>query len=114
MEWSSVYNLSVRYRLGVFRADTLKDAIAYIGIMFGVKSASLLPFAWEYYVTPKVWFVLVLCILFSGPFWHRINFAGINKKAKLCLENIALVGILLLSMASLAASTYNPFIYFRF
>jgi alginate O-acetyltransferase complex protein AlgI len=97
-----------------FRADTLKTAGSYLSVMFGIKKVIGMPFTLEYYLNFKVLLVLVLCILFSVPFWKKITFIAINEKFKIGLENFSLVVLLILSIVYISASTYNPFIYFRF
>ena len=94
-----------------FRADTLHTAVLYMGVMFGIIRGNVMPFTFGYYVNPKTWLVLLLCVLFSIPFWQKYErLSNMNKNLKLGVENTILLLLLVLSIAS----TYNPFIYFRF
>lgn len=98
-----------------FRADTLHTAVLYMGVMFGIIRGNVMPFTFGYYVNPKTWLVLLLCVLFSIPFWQKYErLSNMNKNLKLGVENTILLLLLVLSIASISASTYNPFIYFRF
>jgi alginate O-acetyltransferase complex protein AlgI len=111
----------------IFRADTFTAAGNYFLALFGLNhapDAQQLP----YYVTDEVvWAVVILGIAFTGPLWNGIktNCAKLRQVLPAAYQPVALVfggileillvaGLLLISSAWLAASTYNPFIYFRF
>lgn len=64
----------------------------------------------------KVILILGIAILASTPLMNKILFEhrfSATALGKAC-ENCYLVVVLLLSITYIAASTYNPFIYFRF
>lgn len=100
----------------LFRADTISEGLGFIAAMFHLYVPKVMPVTIEYYLTEKTIIILIISVLASTPLMnfllHRIyNFAG---HWNYMLENGYLTIILILSISYLAASTYNPFIYFRF
>ena len=99
-----------------FRANGLKEAIELVKIMFNFdfsKTYILLPT----FINKKTILIIIISILFSGPLQNLFN--KIKNKDKLIkiynnLEFIVIIFIMLISIFDLTASTYNPFIYFRF
>ncbi|MFT7527981.1 MAG: alginate O-acetyltransferase complex protein AlgI [Arenicella sp.] len=104
----------------LFRAETLTDALDYLTVMFGFKFFSV-PFEFIDAINPEVMIALLFGLIFSFPgFYHPSN-SVVNTsstKTKLVLTSSLrysfLFALLLLSVMQLAASTHNPFIYFRF
>jgi alginate O-acetyltransferase complex protein AlgI len=110
----------------IFRADTFTSAGNYFTALFGLghaPDAQQLP----YYVTDEVIWAVVIGIAFTGPLWNwtRTTCAKLQPVLPAAHQPVALVvggileillvaGLLVISSAWLAASTYNPFIYFRF
>lgn len=97
----------------LFRSDNLSNAVSYIGVMCGIKINAFTNFGWSYYCTPKVVLFGVIAVLLSYP-W---NFSCICMKNKIFsrgMRDLFLVFLLIACIASIAASGYNPFIYFRF
>lgn len=111
-----VYTLLV-FVLGVtmFRAYDVHEGFRFIGTMLGMIQPENIAFTLEYYVTPENIWIFVLAVIGSMPWFGKIlkNFAEGNWYKSLFYDIFA-VGVLILSMSYLAASTYNPFIYFRF
>jgi hypothetical protein len=77
---------------------------------------------WPYLQT-EFWVILLVGILFCYPlrrkieqrlFVPSIGSTGFSKVAPGIAELGFYAGLLLLSMAAMASSTYSPFIYFRF
>ncbi len=107
-----------------FRADTLPDALVFLGAMAGRGATAPTPFAVQWYLTPEIWLALAAgCIgsLPVGPLvgrWRERSVAEANGSgaswgfAAAGAGAVALV--LLASIVQIAARTYNPFIYFRF
>lgn len=100
----------------LFRTDTIKEGIGFIAAMFHVYVPSIMPFTIDYYLTPRACIILIIALLVSTPLMdtllHRIcNLAG---RFNNLLEEGYILCVLILSISYLAASTYNPFIYFRF
>ena len=91
-----------------FRADTLSYAYNYIKLMFGLEKNLKIGYTLFYYMNNKVILTLVVSILASISSFKFI--AENNNK----ISNILSILILILSIISISAATYNPFIYFRF
>lgn len=100
----------------MFRAPTVQEGVGFIGTMLGIYSSAAVPVAVGYYLTNKIAATLCVAAFFSLPVSGRLA-AVVFPEGRLrgqLAGDVFLLGILLLSIASLAASTYNPFIYFRF
>ncbi len=91
-----------------FRAETLTDAGTYFGSLFagGIGGmGSFLPL-----LTPWLLLILAAGLLFSFPVLQKIP----RTRFWEALSYAAAAALLLLCGAELAASSFNPFIYFRF
>lgn len=91
-----------------FRADTMPHALSYIGAMFGMGVAhDPVAHPWQMYFGRSAMTALAIGMLLAmwrgTPVlpWRPLRTAGLLLCSVLCV-------------ASLAAGTYNPFIYFRF
>lgn len=90
-----------------FRSDSMNLAMQYIGRMFS-SNVPVNGFVTEYLI--RFWPYLLFGVVLSAPVFPRLT----NTRAWRVLE-IPILGILgLLYVMSLLASSYNPFIYFRF
>ena len=90
-----------------FRSDSMNLAMQYIGRMFS-SNVPVNGFVTEYLI--RFWPYLLFGVVLSAPVFPRLT----NTRAWRVLE-IPIPGILgLLCVMSLLASSYNPFIYFRF
>lgn len=100
----------------MFRADTVSEGIGFIATMFGVYSPLSIPVSIGYYLNLKNVFIILIAVILSVPVGDVIKTSLLVprdiKGQFVC--NILYVGILIFSISALAASTYNPFIYFRF
>ncbi|GMR06845.1 MAG: MBOAT family protein [Gammaproteobacteria bacterium] len=106
-----------------FRADTLPDALAYLSVMFGLSGDAAPIYSVPYMLTNEAAVALIFGIVFATPLYPTItrklsrhkysnSISAISQKV---IPEIALVSLLLaLGLSSVATSTYNPFIYFRF
>lgn len=102
-----------------FRTESLGYAIDYIRVMFNISNISL---EYEYFYTfmnYEVVFILIVAILGSMPIYTYIIDKGNRLTGKWhgisnFVEYIYIYIVFIISIASLASSTYNPFIYFRF
>ncbi|MFC2100993.1 MBOAT family O-acyltransferase [Bacteroidota bacterium] len=110
-----------------FRAETFDYAFAFIGSMFGFASGTRTIYFIQMYLNNEVYLAIIFGVVFSMPVtrflkeWYRKKF--LLKKGNLQtivyhLVSLLQLGvyalILVFSSMSLAAGTYNPFIYFRF
>jgi len=96
----------------IFRAENLPYALSYIQNMFGVLKVNSL-YDVQYYIGNIEILVFVIAILCSMPIFKNCVYTPKNKLVHLSL-NLWMIVLFLLSVSSIAASTYNPFIYFRF
>lgn len=96
----------------LFRCDSMSHAVEFIGRMFG--SGYGLDIGNSVAFTRKEWVILFFGILFSFPIAKNILNVCYERKALRSVINIALFIGLFYSTMSIASSTYNPFIYFRF
>lgn len=101
----------------IFRIDGLRNAFELIKLMFSFNFKSI------YIINPlfinrKTIIITILAIMLCGPFQKIVsvmkNEDRIKSFYKKYLETICIVLILVISISELVASTYNPFIYFRF
>ena len=97
----------------IFRSDSLSDSLRFIGYMFGIgnpnANGGLFVGYFEQYIK-----VILVGVIFSLP---TVKFIGDKIKyqwIKDTLYVISLVFVFILSIASLASNSYNPFIYFNF
>ena len=105
----------------MFRADNVDEGLGFIGLMFGVIETDYVPFGIWYYLTTYNVLVIVISLLLSMPALDKGNefFIGMNyithrNKFKLIANDVFLLAVFIMCISSLASSTYNPFIYFRF
>ena len=98
----------------MFRAENMTYAWAYIKNMFGclegVKNAYELP----YYVGNFEILVAVVSCLCAVPIFGKILQIDFSRKVLRTVVNVWLMLLFVISASAIAASTYNPFIYFRF
>ena len=107
-----------------FRADTLPDAVAFLGAMAGLGAAAGTPFTLQWYLTPELWLALVAGTIGSMPIaptlarrlGRSLDGGGDSRLAwgVSAAGTVALLLMLVASIMQVAARTYNPFIYFRF
>ena len=90
-----------------FRSDSMGLAVQYLGSMF-TSTVPLNRFVIEYLL--RFWPYLLFGVVLSVPIFPRLQATRVWR----VLELPVLAGLLLLCMMNLLASSYNPFIYFRF
>ena len=98
----------------LFRSDDLGYAFKYIKNMFGLVHIHDISYALPYYVDTYEVIMLIAALVCSIPVFKNILNVIKENKFLYGLINIWLLFLFLLSSATIAASTYNPFIYFRF
>ena len=96
----------------MFRAETMSYALTYLKNMFGFVKIHDIVYGFSYYIDTFEIIIFVAAILCSVPLFSKMLEVK-NKFAKIAI-NIWLIILFILSSATIAASTYNPFIYFRF
>jgi len=98
----------------LFRADNLSYAVDYVRNMFCLLEHQPPVFSdTSYFIKNAEIIALVAAVLCAVPLFRNWALRPKNKYCHLAL-NIWLTILFILSIASIAASTYNPFIYFRF
>ena len=119
-----------------FALDSLETVGSYLCTMFGMSAAGLWDGQAFYLAGSNFGLLLILAFgatEFPSRLYHKctefLRAAGSTQKEEglqgscrryiagiigILLENVGLAAVLLLSIAYVAASTYNPFLYFRF
>ena len=95
-----------------FRAETLTQGAQYLGTMFGLSEIKSSHLTIHQTMNMLTWFTMALAIVLSMPLARRLAYAEGVWTAR--LANVWCIVLFVLSWATMAASTYNPFIYFRF
>ena len=101
----------------LFRADTIADAIKYLGTMFGIGLTKTPGFQIGWYINRWSLLVILIAVLDITGVFRKVRYrlgAGISSEAYRTLKYIAAYSILILSVMRILSSTYNPFIYFQF
>jgi alginate O-acetyltransferase complex protein AlgI len=99
-----------------FRSPGLRYAFKYLGIMFGFVQPENAGFTVWYYLSPKVVFLLCLAVVAStlvsklSPDFFRLRNTIIFKH----ITPILILVLFFVCAVFVTASSYNPFIYFRF
>jgi len=102
-----------------FRAETLDQALLYLGAMFGLGGGDGILYHAAMYVDPLTLLIAASGILGSAPIWPAVrrHLAALPAGWRAAVDT-AMIGALLLVILGaslhLAAGTHNPFIYFRF
>jgi alginate O-acetyltransferase complex protein AlgI len=124
-EVKSKYFVPLRYTLTMlivvvgwvfFRSPGLRYALSYLGIMFGIVQPENAGFTVWYYLSPKVIFMLFLAAIASTPVLKFAgNFFRIHDNVTIKkITSVLLLVLLFVCVVFVTASSYNPFIYFRF
>lgn len=98
-----------------FRVENLVSAFTYVKKMFLFTKSNSIYYPSLYFDRKSI-VILILGIVFSTPILKYINKKIEEKRFKIYynLVNVVAMIVFIISLISLAASTYNPFIYFRF
>ncbi|MER2108118.1 MAG: MBOAT family O-acyltransferase [Solibacillus sp.] len=95
----------------VFRAESIEHAFMYYAKMFSFDLAyvkmDLSFYANEYLI------VLIAGVILSTPIYPKLM-SKVNNDFKIIIESCLIMILFLVVILSLATSSYNPFIYFRF
>ena len=111
-----------------FRVENISDSVVYLNAMFSINFSGI-PFEFLDAISAEIVFALVFGFILSTPVFRIFRYSNslvdefregrvhsVNAFSVLIsITRLLLVSILLfLSAMSLASSTHNPFIYFRF
>ena len=101
----------------IFRADTMGYAVTYIGKMFAFVRTDSAYITMMSMLTPVFLLTLGIAVIASTPIvpWIRNKTAGtVVSKGMNAATYVVVLGLFFLCVMTLAANSYNPFIYFRF
>ncbi len=99
----------------IFRVENIDSIFIVLHNIFTFKSSDIIAFIADHYSLLNYLPYMVLAAIGSAPFVNNLYQKLSAKNNYLSyLYDIWLIIILLLSIAFLIQSTYNPFIYFRF
>ncbi|MDO4618027.1 MAG: MBOAT family protein [Clostridia bacterium] len=97
----------------IFRSDSLSDAIRFIGYMFGIGNSSANTGLFTGYLTQysKIFLVGIFCSIPTVKVLaEKIKCTWLKDTVYVLFLSV----VFILSISSLASSSYNPFIYFNF
>ncbi|MCB1583681.1 MAG: MBOAT family protein, partial [Xanthomonadales bacterium] len=99
-----------------FRVESIGDALAIQGRMLFTSQPENVLYSLHYFVSPQFYLALFFGLLLSTSVFKRWSMVSIDQQsnAQLLGRNIWIIALLLLNFVVISASTYNPFIYFRF
>lgn len=98
----------------MFRADNMHYAAIYLKNMFGLVKVHDIAYAINYYGDTVEVLTFIIALICATPVFSKILEIKQERKILRSIVNIWLIILFILSTAAVAASTYNPFIYFRF
>ena len=98
----------------MFRAENMSYAWQYIKNMFGLVKKDKIIYELAYYIDNTEILAFIAAIICSMPIFNKILTIKYEHKILRSIVNIWLITLFIFSTACIAASTYNPFIYFRF
>ena len=98
----------------IFRSDSLKDAVHYIGAMFGYHASSIVDLQAINYIK-NGGMGLSASIILSMPVYSLIkNRVEKHEIMWQILESLIILAVFICSLFAVIGSTYHPFIYFHF
>ncbi len=97
-----------------FRSETLTYAVDYLKNMFGLIAEHKIAYTLSYYLDKMEVIAFVAAVLCAMPIFNKMLEIPYKHKISRTLVNVWLIILFITSSATIAASTYNPFIYFRF
>ncbi|MDO4219414.1 MAG: MBOAT family O-acyltransferase [Synergistaceae bacterium] len=111
--FSHVYTMLVLILAEViFRANTMSEAVIYLGNMFGVGTTSVIDSAFIIYIKSTA-SVLLFSIIGTTPCFKNIM-TRLKQTRFYMIETLWVTLLFMLSLLQVVSSTYNPFIYFNF
>ena len=101
----------------IFNATDIKEAISYIGGMFGAGGVPLVSTEFFYYLKSfgiTLGIGLIGCTPIVKKTVEKIKENAIGGKIIAVIEPISLIALLIVMTAYLVDGSFNPFLYFRF
>jgi alginate O-acetyltransferase complex protein AlgI len=107
-----------------FRSESLDRAMHYLASMFGIIHGNSAKYSVLFYIDTKILLTIIIASILSTPianlifrsFQKRIFSEQFNHMQPVYYTGyyFLLTSLFVISVSSLAAGTYNPFIYYRF
>ena len=99
----------------LFRVEDIGTALLWMGRMLTPWKYTVTAYHLYDYVTPQTWTVLAFALLGMGPVQALADKCRLTARWRFSwAETLFCAGMLFLCISTLAGSTYNPFIYFKF
>ncbi|MCR5568305.1 MAG: MBOAT family protein [Paludibacteraceae bacterium] len=98
----------------MFRADSLSHAWKVIRRILYISPCEKNIYELGYYITFNTWIFAFIAIVLSVPLIDKIPVYIKSNRVSNIATNCILISLFALCISSLVASSYNPFIYFRF
>ena len=101
----------------IFNATDIKEAISYIGGMFGAGGVPLVSTEFFYYLKSfgiTLGIGLIGCTPIVKKTVEKIKEKALGGKIIAVIEPISLIALLIVMTAYLVDGSFNPFLYFRF
>ncbi len=118
---SRIYTLvTVAIGFTIFRANDMMQAFDFMksmfaGFNFTQNGMAILCETFDFYNIVMIFLATIACTPWLKNAANRLSSQSTGcKKAVTCCKYVASLGLIALCILSLASSTYNPFIYFRF
>jgi alginate O-acetyltransferase complex protein AlgI len=98
-----------------FRIEGLREAFKYLGVMFGLIRPENVVFTVYYYLDAKIIIALSIAVIASIPV-AKMGLFNMLRQYTVCKYASTVISLILffISAVFVVASSYNPFIYFRF
>ena len=114
-----IYTLLVAVNAWVFfKAEDLNASFDYLAGMYGLNDSNHNLVTIGKYLNTEVIIAFIIGIIFSTPIYlsykARIEQNGRDNRLSTGLFTIALIALFIFSLIYVSATSYNPFIYFRF
>jgi len=97
----------------VFRSESLRDAVVYLRSLFGLNGNAFADGTFVGWFTQNA-ILLAVGAVVSTPVFRLLAEKTKDSRAVQALKTVGLIGLFVLSVASLVSNSYNPFIYFNF
>ncbi|MBV9220839.1 MAG: hypothetical protein JOY94_15585 [Methylobacteriaceae bacterium] len=113
--WAMVltFGLSL-FGFAVIRCADMSLAWYHMSVMVGVNSPEVVYYPIWYYLEADKQFVYAVAIFFAWFPVERLSALGTAGGVRLAVKYASAFVVMALSVISLSASSFNPFIYFRF
>ena len=97
----------------LFRAENITYAWQYFKNMLGLIPNHNITYTLGYYIDNIEILTFIVAVLCAMPIFRNITLPPTNKYKHIAI-NTWIMALFVVSVSAIAASTYNPFIYFRF